>query len=215
MLRTQSKTALLCSLVFEFEIRNNYNNADKIVQQLKGRESDFFEYPDIHYEVEENSVEICFMRVDLGCAALKDQYNGTKRGWIRDFSRSTPNFFKYNDSEFKKLRNIVQLMPYSTQRIHDNFIDLFLLTSRPAVIRAHIPVWAKSKYDELIVTEFFIDFDFKFPNGQLTIYVFLKKIKNTTSAGRLKQYFWVDSEGNLEAVSQNVPSTFKINDPDK
>lgn len=38
-------------------------------------------------------MEVCYMRVDLGNSAINEQYNGTKRGWIKEYSRSAPNYF--------------------------------------------------------------------------------------------------------------------------
>ena len=53
-------------------------------------------------------------------------------------------------------------------------------------------------------------------NGELTVYVFLKKLKNfayynvsTLNIG-VKNYLWVDSYGNLEATSNNFLRNFKL-----
>ena len=50
----------------------------------------------------------------------------------------------------------------------------------------------------LVYTDYFADFNFKLPNGEFTIYIFLRKIKNkgfnnsnTNSVG-IKNYFWID-----------------------
>ena len=53
-------------------------------------------------------------------------------------------------------------------------------------------------------------------NGELTLYVFLKKLKNfayynisTLNIG-VKNYIWIDSMGNVEATSNNFLRNFKL-----
>ena len=68
----------------------------------------------------------------------------------------------------------------------------------------------------LVYTDYFADFNFKLPNGEFTIYIFLRKIKNkgfnnsnTNSVG-IKNYFWIDQFWTLEAVTSNLIKNFKL-----
>lgn len=91
------------------------------------------------------SVEVCYVKADLNYSSSGDSYNGiASRGWIRDYSRNTPKYFDYTPADFAKLRNVRELVPPSTSLIHDDLIELFLLTTRPNVIRARIPLFIKT-----------------------------------------------------------------------
>ncbi|KAM3146170.1 hypothetical protein pb186bvf_001827 [Paramecium bursaria] len=215
--RTYSKTGLIFQLFFEFEIRNNFYDIEKLQSKLRTIDAKFFEFPDVHYDMEENAVEVCFVKADLNCSKQNDQYNGiTSRGWIRDYSRNSPKYFEYSPEDFAKLKNVRELVPPSTSLIHDDFIELFLLTTRPNVLRVNIPLFIKTQAGMLVYTDYFADFNFKLPNGEFTIYIFLRKIKNkgfnnsnTNSVG-IKNYFWIDQFGTLEAVTSNLIKNFKL-----
>lgn len=92
-------------------------------------------------------------------------------------------------------------MPPSTCIIHDDFIEIVLLTARPHVLRAKVPLFIKTKEGFLVYTEFFADFNFKLHNGEFTIYIFLKKIKENAKSEGHKNYFWLDKHGGLEGIT--------------
>ena len=109
-----------------------------------------------------------------------------------------------------------ELLPPSTAIVHDDFVELFLLTGRPNALRTNLNLFIKTQSNQLILSEFFADFNFKMNNGELTVYVFLKKLKNfayyNVSAQNIgvKNYIWIDSTGNVEATSNNFLRNFKL-----
>ena len=111
---------------------------------IKSTESFFFENPDLFFEIEHHSTEVCYVRADLNISKANESYNGIiSRGWIRDYSKNTPKYFGYPPEDFAELRNVRELLPPSTSLIHDDFIELFLLTTRPNVLRAKVPLFIK------------------------------------------------------------------------
>jgi hypothetical protein len=88
-----------------------------------------------------------------------------------------------------------------------------LLTTRPYVLRSKLFLFIKTREGFLVYTEFLADFNFKLYNGDFTIYVFLRKIKDKARNGRIKNYFFIHKDGIIEGVTYDLLSSFEIDDP--
>ena len=124
---------------------------------------------------------------------------GKNQGKILSFSSKFAEFFKYEQTNFRYIANLEDLLPLTIKEIHSEFVDNFLKKGVCKFFKNVTLTYGKDSSDHIFPIEVAFDINFMIKNDFAFI-VFLKKIaKDTTD----KLYIMLNSDGQITGVSSN------------
>ncbi|CAD8117952.1 unnamed protein product [Paramecium sonneborni] len=203
-----SRTSILIYMFYSLEIINDFDKFIRLRNQLKTKNYKFFEFnlPNNHQQ----GWKVCYFKINLARHAQKGKI---QRGEIIQFSNNAPHMFGYGQREFKdEVLSVHQLVIPHLAVIHDQLIEIFLLTNRPQILRKKRGLLGYKKNKDLIFVEMFIDICFNIQGDTFPIYCFLKQIKSDGAYENIKGHIFLNHELRIEGISTMALEQFKMKD---
>ncbi|CAD8113913.1 unnamed protein product [Paramecium sonneborni] len=203
-----SRTSILIYMFYSFEIINDFNKFIRLRNKLKTKNYKFFEnnLPNNNQQ----GPKVCYLKINLARHAKKGKI---QRGEIIQFSNNAPQMFGYGQREFKdEVLTVHQLVIPHLSVIHDQLIEIFLLTNRPQILRKKRGLLGYKKNKDLIFVEMFIDICFNIQGDTFPIYCFLKQIKSNGDNENVKGHIFLNDELKIEGISTIALEQFKMKD---
>ncbi|CAK91855.1 unnamed protein product (macronuclear) [Paramecium tetraurelia] len=201
-----SRTSLLIYMFYSIEILNDFDKFIRLRNQLKTKNYKFFEFnaPNNHQQ----GAKVCYFKINLARHAQKGKIS---RGEIIQFSNNAPHMFGYGLREFKdEVLTVHQLVIPHLSAIHDQLIEIFLLTNRPQILRKKRGLLGYKKNKDLIFVEMFIDICFNIQGDVFPVYCFLKQIRSDGAYENVKGHIFLNHELRIEGISTMALEQFKM-----
>ncbi|KAM3141116.1 hypothetical protein pb186bvf_006721 [Paramecium bursaria] len=203
--QSHSKTSLYCDMFYCLEVSNNYDLFVKLYQSMNQRESKFFEHPSFYFNTESSAFKVAYLLINL------TQNQNSKRGDIIYSSKNTPELLQFNYIDEKQLKQIDQLLVPSMVQAHDEMLEIFVLTSRPALFRESRYLICQTQEPGIIAyIDLFIDISFQFNNNTLPCYVFIKQIKEGIGLDEIKGVIYMNQNLIIEGITQTALQMLKL-----
>ncbi|CAD8095762.1 unnamed protein product [Paramecium primaurelia] len=201
-----SRTSILIYMFYSLEILNDFDKFIRLRNQLKTKNYKFFEFnvPNNYQQ----GAKVCYFKINLARHAQKGKIS---RGEIIQFSNNAPHMFGYGQREFKdEVLTVHQLVIPHLSAIHDQLIEIFLLTNRPQILRKKRGLLGYKKNKDLIFVEMFIDICFNIQGDTFPIYCFLKQIRSDGAYENVKGHIFLNHELRIEGISTMALEQFKM-----
>ncbi|CAD8103995.1 unnamed protein product [Paramecium primaurelia] len=201
---SQSRSSLLIYMFYCLEVINDFDKFIRLRNQLKTKNFKFFEYSGSH------SQKVCYLKINLARHAKKGKIS---RGEIIQFSNNAPHMFGYQQREFQEeILTVHQLVAPHLSTIHDQLMEIFLLTNRPFILRKKRGLLASKKNKDLLFVEMFIDVCFNITGDLFPIYSFIKQIQSDGAYENIKGHIYLNNELKIEGVTTMALEQFKLKD---
>ncbi|KAM3141114.1 hypothetical protein pb186bvf_006719 [Paramecium bursaria] len=172
---------------------------------MNQRESKFFEHPSFYFNTESSAFKVAYLLINL------TQNQNSKRGDIIYSSKNTPELLQFNYIDEKQLKQIDQLLVPSMVQAHDEMLEIFVLTSRPALFRESRYLICQTQEPGIIAyIDLFIDISFQFNNNTLPCYVFIKQIKEGIGLDEIKGVIYMNQNLIIEGITQTALQMLKL-----
>ncbi|CAD8190941.1 unnamed protein product [Paramecium octaurelia] len=199
---SQSRSSLLIYMFYCLEIVNDFDKFIRLRNQLKTKSFKFFESSGSH------SQKVCYLKINLARHAKKGKIS---RGEIIQYSNNAPHMFGYGQREFQEeILTVHQLVAPHLSDIHDQLMEIFLLTNRPLILRKKRGLLAQKKNKDLLFVEMFIDVCFNITGDLFPIYSFIKQIQSDGAYENIKGHIYLNHELRIEGITTMALEQFKL-----
>ncbi|CAD8125327.1 unnamed protein product [Paramecium sonneborni] len=202
---SQSRTSLLIYMFYCIEILNDFDKFIRLRNQLKTKNFKFFES-----NSGSHNQKVCYLKINLARHAKKGKIS---RGEIIQYSNNAPYVFGYGQREFQEeILTVNQLVVPHLSGIHDQLMEIFLLTNRPVILRKKRALLAQKKNKDLLFVEMFIDVCFNLTGDLFPIYCFIKQIETDGAYENIKGHLYLNNELKIEGITTMAIEQFKLKD---
>ncbi|CAD8148932.1 unnamed protein product [Paramecium octaurelia] len=192
--QSQCRTSTLLLMFYYLEIRCDYFSFYQYKNSLRSKEIKFFEIPILSHQ----SQNVSYLKINLS------RFSKYKcRGEILSRSDNSYNFFGYqNMDEFcNQIQTVHQLVPPLISKVHNTIMELFLMSSRPNVLRQERHLIAQKANQEIVFIEMFIDVCFTITATQFPVYCFMQELKPIGKFENVRGHIIVDDYEIIQGIS--------------
>ncbi|CAD8067452.1 unnamed protein product [Paramecium sonneborni] len=199
--QSQCRTSTLLLMFFYLEVRCDYFSFQQFKNSLKSKEIKFFEILQLSHQ----SQMVSYLKINLS------RFSKYKcRGEILSRSDNSYNFFGFEsmDDFCNQIQTVHQLVPPLISKVHNTIMELFLMSSRPNVLRQERHLIAQKANQEILFVEMFIDVCFTITATQFPVYCFLQELKPIGKFENIRGHIIIDDYEIIQGISSYAYQSF-------